>query len=567
MSTPFNGGRWPKEDLIKACCEDIIAKSSSNKGIMSYEELNTLIPVDIDNISVLDRIISVVKNAGINIQTNAEIEKKKEHKKEMDMLAGLSKSSYNHDDPVKIYLREMGSVPLLTRDKEVEIAKRIEKTQQKIEDIAFKSLHTLREVQGMGEAIVNDRERIDLIVKDKDSIDKQEYVEKVHVLCDLIKQEDAYMRTLLIAKNKNEQEDIVDEKIEKKIKHSRIKAASYLRRFKFKQEVIQRFADVIIHKNKGFIALEEELESLAQREQRSRMVAKRLLAIRRKLSRRAIYSGNSAKEFRMAARQLIRQTERNNAAKRELVESNLRLVISIAKKFLNRGLPFLDLIQEGNIGLMKAVDKFEYRRGYKFSTYGSWWITQCMNRATSDQPRTIRLPVHMIETIERLLRISRRLTIEIGREPTYAELASAANMSPARVAEIFKIAQHPVSLQAGVGENGENQFGDLLEDKTSESPVEATEVAIRKEDIAKLKDTLSEKEWEVIVMRYGLEDQYVETLENIGKEKGVTRERIRQVECKSLSKIASSSRVDILKPHLEDMLSRDTKYCSGRMQE
>lgn len=556
----------PKKEtlsIIREICDDILSKSV-NKGIISFEEINSIIPDKIDCISILDQILSRVKHAGIQIQSNSDIEKRKEHKREMQLLEGIGKSSVGGDDPVKMYLREMGNSPLLSRDKEVEIAKRIEKTQYKIQEIAFTSRHTVREVLAIGKYLLAGLERVDLIVKDKDAVDRADYISRIPTLCSLIEKEDENLESLL---KKRSDKSITEEEvsvISKKIEYSRIKTASYLRRLQFRQRIIKSFADVIVYRNKEFLELQEEESTLLERAKRSRVAAKRLMYIQRKLLRRALHAGHSPKEFKKVTKQLIRQSERNSAAKRELVGSNLRLVISIAKKYVNRGLSFLDLIQEGNIGLMKAVDKFEYRRGYKFSTYGTWWIRQAIRRALSDQTRTIRLPVHMTETIDKMTRVSKRLATERGRDPTYEEIAEAMGMSTSKIIDIYKIAQHPISLQTGVGEGGENQFGDLLEDKTSESPVDATQAAIRKEDINKLKETLSDKEWEVIVLRYGLDDHYVETLENIGVAKGVTRERIRQVECKSLSKIASTSRAELLKPHLEDMINRDVNFYIGK---
>ena len=558
------------DHIIKVCSEEIVNKYAANNNSVSFEEVNVIIPRNIDDISILDRILASVKNAGVQVQASAEIEKKKEHKKEMLILESLSKKNCSHDDPVKMYLREMGGVPLLNRDKEVEIAKRIEKTQHKIQSIVFKSRYTVREAMSIAQMVIDEKERVDVIVKDKDAIDKECYVRQLPKLCSLIEEEGMNLEGLLVAFGNGIPESSDSECkeslqiFEVSIERSRIRTASYLRRFQFRQSIIQRFADVIIYKNKAFIALQEEYKSLEYRAQRSRAVSRRLRLLKRRLARRALASGYTEKEFKVVAKQLIRQSERNNAAKRELVESNLRLVISIAKKYLNRGLSFLDLIQEGNIGLMKAVDKFEYRRGYKFSTYATWWIRQAIKRALADQTRTIRLPVHMTETIDRVTRTAKRLAADRGREATHEELAEALAMTVEKVIEIYKIAQHPISLQSCVGDSGENQFGDLLEDKTSESPVASTEIAIMKEDIAKLKDTLTEKEWGVVVMRYGLEDQSIKTLENIGQEKGVTRERIRQVECKSLEKISNSSRADIVRPHLEDMISRDAKYYTDK---
>jgi len=278
--------------------------------------------------------------------------------------------------------------------------------------------------------------------------------------------------------------------------------------------------------------------------------------VRRKLIKRELAAGRGLDEFKKDVRMLQRWMDKSQEAKREMVESNLRLVISIAKKYTNRGLSFLDLIQEGNVGLMKAVEKFEYRRGYKFSTYATWWIRQAVTRAIADQARTIRIPVHMIETINKVLRGAKKLMMETGREPTPEELATELGLTPDRVREIYKIAQHPISLQAEVGDGGESQFGDFLEDTAIESPAEATGYAILKDKMNEVLTTLTDRERTVLIERFGLLDGKPKTLEEVGVRFKVTRERVRQIEAKALRKMRHPTRSKQLQAFL-DLLETD----------
>ena len=300
-----------------------------------------------------------------------------------------------------------------------------------------------------------------------------------------------------------------------------------------------------------FLDLEKEIQELTPRAERNKFAGAKLAAAKRKLKKRELAAGRGLDDFKKDVRMLQRWMDKSQEAKREMVESNLRLVISIAKKYTNSGLSFLDLIQEGNMGLMKAVEKFEYRRGYKFSTYATWWIRQAVTRAIADQARTIRIPVHMIETINKVLRGAKKLMMETGREPTPEELANELGIYAERVREIYKIAQHPISLQAEVGDGGESQFGDFLEDTGADSPAEATGYSILKDKMNEVLATLNDRERKVLIQRFGLLDGKPKTLEEVGVEFNVTRERIRQIEAKALRKMRHPIRSKQLKAFLD----------------
>lgn len=314
---------------------------------------------------------------------------------------------------------------------------------------------------------------------------------------------------------------------------------------------IDDFVEVILRAYDRFLELEREIEEITPRAERNKFAGSKLAASQRKLKKRELAAGRTLDDFKKDVKMLQRWMDKSQEAKREMVESNLRLVISIAKKYTNRGLSFLDLIQEGNMGLMKAVEKFEYRRGYKFSTYATWWIRQAVTRAIADQARTIRIPVHMIETINKVLRGAKKLMMETGREPSPEELAKELGLTPERVREIYKIAQHPISLQAEVGDGGESKFGDFLEDTAADSPAEATGYSILKDKMGEVLATLNDRERKVLIQRFGLLDGKPKTLEEVGFEFKVTRERIRQIEAKALRKMRHPVRSKQLRAFLD----------------
>ena len=531
---------------------DELVALAKDQGFLTYEEINEILPMTFDSPEQIDQVLICLAGMDIQILNQVEVERQKERKKEAKELEGMPKRSEGtSDDPVRMYLKEMGSVPLLTREEEVEISKRIEKAQIQIEKIITRFRYSTREAISIANHLIANKERFDKVISEKEVSDKSHFLSLLPKLVELMKQEDHLLETLLIQLRdsalKKEKRAEMMESIEK----CRIRCQAYLRRFCGRHNIIDDFGEVILSSYDRFLFLEKEIQELTPRAEKNKFAAAKLTAAQRKLYKRELASGRTLDEFKKDVRMLQRWMDKSQEAKREMVESNLRLVISIAKKYTNRGLSFLDLIQEGNMGLMKAVEKFEYRRGYKFSTYATWWIRQAVTRAIADQARTIRIPVHMIETINKVLRGAKKLMMETGREPTPEELATELGLTPERVREIYKIAQHPISLQAEVGDGGESQFGDFLEDTTTESPAEATGYSILKDKLGEVLSTLTERERTVLVERFGLLDGKPKTLEEVGIRFKVTRERVRQIEAKALRKMRHPTRAKQLQAFLD----------------
>ncbi|MBS0620362.1 MAG: RNA polymerase sigma factor [Verrucomicrobia bacterium] len=531
--------------------EELVAVAKE-QGYITYEEINEILPMTFDSAEQIDQVLIFLSGMDIQVLNQAEVERQKERKKEAKELEGLPKRPEgSSDDPVRMYLKEMGSVPLLTREEEVEISKRIEKAQIQIEKIIMRFRYSTREAISIANYLITAKERFDKAIAEKEVADKNAYIALLPKLSQLLRSEDQVLENLLRDLHNPETKKVDKVKIAEEIEKSRIRTQAYLRRMHCRHNIIEDFGEVILGAYDRFLTLEKEMQELIPRAEKNKFAAAKLAAVRRKLSKRELAAGRLLDEFKKDVRMLQRWMDKSQEAKREMVESNLRLVISIAKKYTNRGLSFLDLIQEGNMGLMKAVEKFEYRRGYKFSTYATWWIRQAVTRAIADQARTIRIPVHMIETINKVLRGAKKLMMETGREPTPEELASELGLTPERVREIYKIAQHPISLQAEVGDGGESQFGDFLEDTGIESPAEATGYAILKDKMGEVLSTLTDRERTVLIERFGLLDGKPKTLEEVGVRFKVTRERVRQIEAKALRKMRHPTRAKQLQAFLD----------------
>ncbi|NQT84258.1 RNA polymerase sigma factor RpoD [bacterium] len=526
---------------------------SSEKGYITYDDINEILPEDIVCAEEIDSIMILLRGMDIGIMDTSEAEKKRPTRWEKKRKAAQKKQEERIDvldDPVRMYLRQMGQVPLLTRDQEVEISKRIEKAENEIRSRIATFRQTPKEVIALAKRLQAGKERFDRIVQERAVKDRERLMGLLPKYCEQLQRADHRLTVLLEKHCRRRISAIEKKKIGTQIKRNRTKVRDLVGKLHFKQKAIDMFCGAVVSIYDKVCDSKRRIAHLQGQRKKASILAE-IKSEKMKLARIEASVGKSLDEFCNEVLELQNWMDEARIAKSEMVEANLRLVISIAKKYTNRGLSFLDLIQEGNMGLMKAVEKFEYRRGYKFSTYATWWIRQAITRSIADQARTIRIPVHMIETINKLVRASKKLVQEQGREPTPEDLAEEMNLPSDKVRGILKIAQHPISLQTPIGDSDDSHFGDFIEDKGAESPSEATGYTLLKEKIQDVLSSLTPRERRVLTLRFGLDDGCQRTLEEVGNEFSVTRERVRQIEAKALRKMRHPTRASKLKGFLE----------------